>query len=450
MGGGVLVQLQDAREGIEHLRGGMLITALLETDVVVGADAGEHRHLFASQAGRPAAPEVPKANVLGLDEFAARPEILANHVRRWHPTPNDTTREPGQPGGVTTRIRRSLVGPVDRFHTDRMTENTMIHTGFGAESTIWDVAEGVDLSGRRAIVTGASSGIGTETARALAAAGAEVMLAVRDPAAGEQTALEIRGTTGNQAVRVGRLDLADLGSVRAFVAAWEGPLHLLINNAGMMALPSRELTDRGWELQFATNHVGHFALTTGLHDALAAGAHRDAEARIVSLSSRGHLRSPVVFDDLHFDERPYDPWLAYGQSKTANVLLAVEAHRRWSPEGITANAVHPGAIFETNLSRHMSPDVLERVWSQVRERQARSRAFGFKTREQGAATSMLVATSQQLDGIGGRYFEDCNEAQPLPADFSPETASGVAPYALDPQNATRLWELSQRLITNTR
>jgi NAD(P)-dependent dehydrogenase (short-subunit alcohol dehydrogenase family) len=331
-----------------------------------------------------------------------------------------------------------------------MTENTVIHTDFGAQSTIWDVTKGIDLSRRRAIVTGASSGIGIETARALAAAGAEVMLAVRDLAAGERTAVEIRGTTGNQAVRVGRLDLGDLDSVRAFAAAWDGPLHLLINNAGVMALPSRELTDRGWELQFATNHVGHFALTDGLHNALAAGAHSDAEARVVSLSSRGHLRSPVVFDDLHFSERPYDPWRAYGQSKTANVLLAVEAHRRWAPEGITANAVHPGAIFETNLSRHMSPDVLERVWSQVRERQEQSGAFGFKTPEQGAATSVLVATSHQLDGIGGRYFEDCNEAQLLPVDFSPEAPSGVAPYALDLENAARLWELSERLITNTR
>jgi NAD(P)-dependent dehydrogenase (short-subunit alcohol dehydrogenase family) len=329
-----------------------------------------------------------------------------------------------------------------------MTENTAIHTGFGAESTIWDVAEGIDLSGRRAIVTGASSGIGIETARALAATGAEVMLAVRDTIAGERTAVDIRSTTGNRAVRVGRLDLADLDSVRAFVSAWDGPLQLLINNAGVMALPSRELTDRGWELQFATNHVGHFALTVGLRDALAEGA-QGADARIVSLSSRGHLRSPVVFDDLHFSERPYDPWLAYGQSKTANILLAVEAHRRWSPEGITANAVHPGAIFETKLSRHMSPDVLERVWSQVRERQEQSGAFGFKTTAQGAATSVLVATSRQLDGIGGRYFEDCNEAQLLPADFSPETATGVARYALDPENAARLWELSESMITNT-
>jgi NAD(P)-dependent dehydrogenase (short-subunit alcohol dehydrogenase family) len=167
------------------------------------------------------------------------------------------------------------VDAIGWYHTDRMTENTVIHTGFGAESTIWDVIEGIHLSRRRAIVTGGSSGIGIETSRALAAAGAEVTLAVRDTAAGERTAVDIRGTTGNLAVRVGRLDLADLDSVHAFVAAWDGPLHLLINNAGVMALPSRELTDRGWELQFATNHVGHFALTSGLHDALAAGAHSD-------------------------------------------------------------------------------------------------------------------------------------------------------------------------------
>ncbi|MFZ1992863.1 MAG: SDR family NAD(P)-dependent oxidoreductase [Solirubrobacteraceae bacterium] len=331
-----------------------------------------------------------------------------------------------------------------------MTENTLIQTGFGADSTIWDVAEGIDLSDRRAIVTGASSGIGIETARALAAARAEVTLAVRDTTAGERTAADIRATTSNEAVRVVRLDLADLDSVRAFVATWDGPLHLLINNAGVMALPSRRLTDRGWELQFATNHLGHFALTVGLHDALASDAQRNAEARIVSLSSRGHLRSPVVFDDLHFNERPYDPWLAYGQSKTANILLAVEAHRRWSAEGITANAVHPGAIFETNLSRHMTPEVLERVWTQVRERQEQSGAFGLKTREQGAATSVLVGTSHQLDRIGGRYFEDCNEAPMLAADFSPQTASGVAPYAIDPENAARLWELSERLIAHTR
>ena len=241
-----------------------------------------------------------------------------------------------------------------------MTENTLIQTGFGAESTIWDVAEGIDLSGRRAIVTGASSGIGIETARALAAMGAEVMLAVRDTAAGERTAAEIRGTTGNQAVRVGLLDLADLDSVRAFVAAWDGPLHLLINNAGVMATPILEL-DRP-RLGAPVRDQPRRAFRPDRRAARRAGRRcaRATPRRGSCRSARArHLRSPVVFDDLHFSERPYDPWLAYGQSKTANILLAVEAHRRWSPEGITANAVHPGAIFETNLCRHMSPEVLE-------------------------------------------------------------------------------------------
>jgi NAD(P)-dependent dehydrogenase (short-subunit alcohol dehydrogenase family) len=209
---------------------------------------------------------------------------------------------------------------------------------------------------------------------------------------------------------------------------------VLINNAGIMALPQRELTRNGWELQFATNHLGHFALAVGLHDALAASR----SARIVSLSSRGHLRSPVVFDDLNFSSRPYDPWLAYGQSKTANVLFAVEAARRWAADGISANAVHPGAIAETNLSRHMDS-----------EERAAARASGmytFKTLEQGAATSVLVATSPQLEGVGGRYFEDCNEAaliNPVPSDFS---GSGVAAYALDHANAERLWEVSLRML----
>lgn len=327
-----------------------------------------------------------------------------------------------------------------------MTKNTPIQTSFGADSTIWDVVEGIDLTGRRAIVTGASSGIGIETARALAAVGAEVTLAVRNPAAGERSAAEIRAATEG-AVRVGLLDLADLASIGAFVAAWDGPLHLLINNAGVMRIPILELVGRGWERQFATNHIGHFALTVGLHDALKAGAADGREARIVSLSSRGHLRSPVVFEDLFFSKRPYDPAIAYGQSKTANVLFAVEAHRRWSSEGITANAVHPGAIFDTNLSRHMTPEEVETIWGGIRERHATAGGPGIKTPEQGAATSVLVATSPLLDGIGGRYFEDCNEAHRLPPDFSVETAiSGVAGYALDPENAARLWDLSESLI----
>ena len=305
-----------------------------------------------------------------------------------------------------------------------------ITTLFGAESTAADVIAGIDLTGKRAIITGGASGIGIETARALAGAGADVTLAVRDADAGHRTAADITATTGNIAVHVGRLDLADPASVAAFAATWTGPLDLLINNAGVMALPDLQLTPRGWEMQLATNHLGHFALALGLHEALAAAG----GARIVSLSSRGHLRSPMIFDDLNFTARRYDPWLAYGQSKTANVLFAVEATKRWASDGITANAVHPGAIAATNLSRHMDPEALADLRA--------SGMFSYKTIEQGAATSVLVATSPLLESVGGRYFEDCHEAVVLDPGTEETSGSGVAPYALDPEAAARLWRVS--------
>jgi NAD(P)-dependent dehydrogenase (short-subunit alcohol dehydrogenase family) len=182
-------------------------------------------------------------------------------------------------------------------------------------------------------------------------------------------------------------------------------------------------------MQLATNHLGHLALAIGLHDALAAAG----GARIVSLSSRAHLYSPVIFDDLNFATRPYEPFLAYGQSKTANVLFAVDATRRWANEGITANAVHPGAI-DTNLSRHMDPAELDRLRT--------SGTFRFKSVEQGAATTILVATSPQLSGVGGRYFEDCHQAAVLDRGAPSTSPSGVAGYALDPEAAVRLWDIS--------
>ncbi|MBF6079323.1 SDR family NAD(P)-dependent oxidoreductase [Nocardia beijingensis] len=309
--------------------------------------------------------------------------------------------------------------------TDRIT------TPFSAETTAAEVLAGVDLTGRRAIVTGGASGIGVETARALAGAGAEVTLAVRDLAAGERTAADIVGTTGNDRVRVAPLDLADQASVAAFVAEWAGPLHMLINNAGVMASPLLR-TPQGWEMQFATNHLGHFALATGLHRALAAAG----TARVVSVSSSAHHRSPVVFDDIHFERRPYDPWSAYGQSKTANVLFAVEATRRWAEDGITVNALMPGGI-RTNLQRHVSEEDLERL------RAAAGGASVWKTPQQGAATSVLVAASPLLDGVGGRYFEDCNEA--VVGVLS--ARNGVADYALDPEAAARLWQVSSEALS---
>jgi NAD(P)-dependent dehydrogenase (short-subunit alcohol dehydrogenase family) len=315
------------------------------------------------------------------------------------------------------------------------TTDTLITTPFGFESTAAEVAAGVDLSGKRAIVTGGSSGIGVETARALAGAGSEVTLAVRNTGAGDQTAADIKATTGNDAVHVAPLDLADLGSVRAFAAGWDGPLHLLVNNAGVMALQELELTADGWEMQFATNHLGHFALALGLHDALAA----DGAARVVSVSSSGHMRSPVVFDDVNFAFRPYEPFLAYGQSKTANVLFAVGVTERWADDGITANALNPGGIA-TRLQRHVSPDYIERARAEL------PGELKLKTPEQGAATSVLLATSPLVEGIGGRYFDDCHEAPVVSRRFEFGRTNGVAPYALDPANADRLWDLSLEAV----
>ncbi|MCD0484060.1 SDR family NAD(P)-dependent oxidoreductase [Streptacidiphilus sp. ASG 303] len=300
-------------------------------------------------------------------------------------------------------------------------------TPFDRDSTASEVIAGVDLSGRRAVVTGANSGIGVETARALAAHGAEVTLAVRRPDAGEQVAADLRKATGNDAVRVARLDVADLESVHAFTAAWQGPLHILVNNAGIMMPPELGRGIGGHEQQFATNYLGHFALSLGLHRALA-----EADgARLVSVSSSGHLFSPVVFDDIDFRFRPYDALTAYGQSKTAEVLLAVEAQRRWSGDGITANALHPGAIA-TGLQRHTGG--------------LRTPEPYRKTVEQGAATTVFLAGSPLVEGVGGRYFEDVNEAPLVDARPTELGVPGVAPYALDPANAERLWELAAEIV----
>jgi len=310
--------------------------------------------------------------------------------------------------------------------------NKRINADFGFSSTTADVIAGIDLAGRRVIVTGASSGIGVETARVLAGAGAEVTLAVRDVQAGSMIADAITAQSGAR-VAVGRLDLSNLVSISEFVSAWRGPLHILINNAGVMALPTLRLTPAGWETQFATNHVGHFALACGLRSALAAAG----GARIVSLSSNAHLRSPVVFEDINFARREYDQWAAYGQSKTANALFAVGATARWQGEGITANAVHPGVIADTNLSRHLDKELLRRIRA--------SGTFRYKSIEQGAATSVLVATSPALEGVGGRYFEDCADAEPVTGTQQELAAmrSGVAPYAQDKALAEKLWELSE-------
>ncbi|MBY8870563.1 SDR family NAD(P)-dependent oxidoreductase [Micromonospora sp. PLK6-60] len=305
-----------------------------------------------------------------------------------------------------------------------------ISTPFGAKSTADEVSEGIDLTGKRAVVTGGASGIGVETARTLARRGAAVTLAVRDRDRGATVAEEIIASTGNGRVDVRPLELTDHSSIAAFADGWDGPLHLLINNAGVMALPSRTPDPRGWEFQFATNHLGHFALTTRLHGALAAAG----GARVVSVGSSGHLFSPVVFDDINFHFRPYDAILAYGQSKTAVNLFAVWASALWRDDGITVNSLNPGAIA-TSLQRHVGGTLA--TPAELR-----------KTTEQGASTTVLLATSPLLDSVGGRYFNDNQEAVPTdhrPADVS-ELVASVAPYSLDRDNAERLWSVSTAAV----
>jgi NAD(P)-dependent dehydrogenase (short-subunit alcohol dehydrogenase family) len=309
---------------------------------------------------------------------------------------------------------------------------------YGPATTAAEIVADLDLHGRRAVVTGASSGIGTETARALASAGAEVTLAVRNLEAGRKAADRIADElpSGAGVLRVSPLDLADPASVAGFVSAWTGPLHILVNNAGVMALPQLTRTPAGYEMQFATNHLGHFALARGLHRWLG----QAGGARVVSVASIGHQFCPVVFDDLHYRFRPYDQWTSYGQSKTANVLFAVGAGQRWADDGIAVNALMPGNVASTALARHMTPNDLA--------------AFGettdlalppAKSIEQGAATSVLLAASPDVEGVTGRYYEDCAEAQRV-TERGTHTG-GVAPYALDPGNAERLWQISTDLTS---
>jgi NAD(P)-dependent dehydrogenase (short-subunit alcohol dehydrogenase family) len=319
-------------------------------------------------------------------------------------------------------------------------------SGFGAASTAEDVIKGIDLTVKVAIVTGGYSGIGLETVRVLRAAGAEVVVPARDAARARAALADVDG------VEVEQMDLIDPASIDAFAATFLDsgrPLHLLINNAGVMAAPlARDA--RGFESQFAINHLGHFQLTTRLWPALiAAGG-----ARVVVLSSGGHRWSPVVFDDLQFERREYEPFSAYGQSKSANALFAVELDRRAEAEaeGVRAFAVHPGTIIETSLIRHTDPAMI-RGHGAVDDdgRVVRDPARQLKSIEQGAATTVWCATSPQLEGRGGVYCENCDISPLVAAEDEAAWRSatgpvGVLPYAVDPDAAVRLWEISERLI----
>ncbi len=302
-----------------------------------------------------------------------------------------------------------------------------IDSGFGARTTAREVLAGIDLTGRLALVTGGYSGLGLETTRALAGAGARVVVPARRPAAARDALSGIDG------VEVDELDLGDLGSVAAFAdrfLASDRALDVVIGSAGIMACPETRVGP-GWEAQFATNHLGHFALVNRLRPALHPGA------RVVAVSSRGHHLSPIRWDDPQFTTG-YDKWLAYGQAKTANVLFAVHLDALARDAGVRAFALHPGGIL-TPLQRHLPlAEQIELGW--VDENGVERPERGFKTPEQGAATQVWAATSPQLAGLGGLYLEDCDVA-PLTS----EEGRGVRDYAIDPGQAARLWALSAEL-----
>jgi NAD(P)-dependent dehydrogenase (short-subunit alcohol dehydrogenase family) len=314
-------------------------------------------------------------------------------------------------------------------------------SGFGPTSTAGQVIEGIDLTGRVAIVTGGYAGVGLETTRALAEAGATVIVPARTPDKAR------KAINGIPRVEQSKVDLLDPASIVAFAndfLASGRPLHILINNAGIMAPPLAR-DGRGYESQFSANHLGHFQLTARLLPAL-----RSAKgARVISLSSRGHQRSGVDFDDPQFERRAYDRWQAYGQSKTANVLFAVELDRRGKASDIRAFAVHPGAVL-TNLLRNLTDAELDGFGISRTARHGSAPAGrsvdeggDFKTLEQGAATSVWCATSAQLAGMGGLYCQDVDVAPILPPDSASNV--GVRSYAIDPEAAERLWSLSEEL-----
>jgi len=311
----------------------------------------------------------------------------------------------------------------------------------GFSSTTDDVLVGIDLSGKQVVVTGASTGLGEETTRALAAHGANVTMAVRDVSRGEAAAARIRGSVPDAQLEIMQVDLASLASVRSFAEeylAQHDRTDVLINNAGLMACPQGTTVD-GFELQFGTNHLGHFLLGVLLAPSLVESAETGgAPSRLVSLSSRGHAFADVDLEDWNFEHTPYDPFVAYGRAKTANALFALGFQQRYGDHGVLALSVHPGGIH-TELGRHMTRETI----ASLLERIGPGGNFAWKTIPQGAATSVWAATSPNLRGHGGAYLEDCSVAE---TGDDESLNSGVRPYAIDPERADALWTLSERLV----
>lgn len=303
---------------------------------------------------------------------------------------------------------------------------------FGARSTTADVLSGIDLSGRTAVVTGATGGLGEQTALALASVGARVIVAGRNRERGLAVAKSVQTDSGSPESEFQEIELAELQSVRAFAQRLvdrTDRVDLLINNGAVMACPFSRSVD-GHERQLATNHLGHFLLTLELLPLL-----RQAQApRVVCVSSGAHWMGGVDLEDIDFLRRSYDPWVAYGQSKTANALFALELQRRFGAEGLTAFSLHPGAIH-TELGRNLDGSNDVPVPSEL-----------MKTIPQGAATQVWAATAPELESQGGRYLEDCGVAEERAEPDRESTALGVAPHARDPESARRLWQLSCELV----
>ncbi|MEY2457336.1 MAG: hypothetical protein QOK06_2430 [Acidimicrobiaceae bacterium] len=308
---------------------------------------------------------------------------------------------------------------------------------FGFHTTTDEVLDGVDLTGTAVLVTGASVGLGEETTRALASRGASVTMAVRDLGRGDAAVERIRSGVPDADIELRELDLASFASIRAFASSFlaeHDRLQVLIDNAGVMACPQGTTAD-GFETQFGTNHLGHFLLTTLLLPALLAGA----PSRVVVLTSAGHKMSDVDLEDPSFERTPYDPWVGYGRSKTANALFANELDRRHGAAGLHAWSVHPGGIL-TDLGRHLTAETMEAMQVARRGRPAPE----FKSVPEGAATSVWAATDEGLLEHGGRYLEDCGVADIITDAATP---NGVMAYAQDPDRAAALWKLSEELTT---
>ncbi|WP_346895707.1 SDR family NAD(P)-dependent oxidoreductase [uncultured Roseibium sp.] len=313
----------------------------------------------------------------------------------------------------------------------------LISSAFDAETTAEEVLEGRDLTGKTAIVTGGGNGIGFEISRALAKAGASVTIADVDVASAEASTAKINTETGRRDVETREIDLASLASAQAFADAYAAsgkPLDILINNAGVMAPPLKR-TAEGHELQLGINHLGHYRMTMGLLPVLRAGN----GARVVTVSSIGHRRSDILYDDPDYLTRPYDRWEAYGQSKTACALFALGLTKRYSGDGIFANTMNPGGSM-TGLQRFLT-DQEQRDLGWIDDKG--NVTARWRSPEQCAATAVWIATAPETEGVGGRYFEECNESGPWHED---RPMNGVHTYAASPENADRLWELTERLL----